>query len=105
LRTVTRSVSPDKEAGFHLLESPLYTDQQVTEIGNQFEISATVVHTSGFLLMISPLCVSRPVAVYPMQSLCKYVTFRQPAIIPIPPISEAQHSGADRVVALSDIQE
>ncbi len=35
----------DKPAGFHLLESPLSADQQVTEIGDQFEISATVVDT------------------------------------------------------------
>ena len=36
----------DKGAGFHLLESPLSADQQVTEIGEQFEISATVVDTA-----------------------------------------------------------
>ena len=36
----------DKEAGFHLLESPLSVDQQVKEIGDQFEISATVVDTA-----------------------------------------------------------
>jgi predicted DNA-binding transcriptional regulator YafY len=35
----------DREAGFHLLESPLSTDQQVTEVGDQLEISATVVDT------------------------------------------------------------
>jgi predicted DNA-binding transcriptional regulator YafY len=33
-------------AGIHLLESPLSADQQVTEIGNQLEISATVVDTA-----------------------------------------------------------
>lgn len=36
----------DKNAGFHLLESPLSNDQQVTEIGDQFKISATVVETA-----------------------------------------------------------
>ena len=36
----------DKGAGLHLLESPLSTDQEVTEIGEQFEISATVVDTA-----------------------------------------------------------
>ncbi len=36
----------DKGAGFHLLESPLSVDQQVKEVGNQFEISATVVETA-----------------------------------------------------------
>lgn len=35
----------DRGAGWHLLESPLSVDQQVTEIGDQFEISATVVDT------------------------------------------------------------
>ena len=36
----------DKDAGRHLLESPLSTDQQVTEVGDQFKISATVVDTA-----------------------------------------------------------
>jgi predicted DNA-binding transcriptional regulator YafY len=36
----------DKEAGFHLLESPLSADQQVKEIGDRFELSATVVDTA-----------------------------------------------------------
>jgi predicted DNA-binding transcriptional regulator YafY len=36
----------DKEAGFHLLESPLSTDQQVRELAGHFEISATVVETA-----------------------------------------------------------
>jgi predicted DNA-binding transcriptional regulator YafY len=36
----------DKDAGFHLLESPLAADQQVKEIGERFEISATVVDTA-----------------------------------------------------------
>lgn len=36
----------EKKAGRHLLESPLSTDQQVTELENQFEISATVVDTA-----------------------------------------------------------
>jgi predicted DNA-binding transcriptional regulator YafY len=36
----------DKGAGLHLLESPLSADQQVREIGDQFEISATLVDTA-----------------------------------------------------------
>ncbi|MCY0854026.1 helix-turn-helix transcriptional regulator [Cupriavidus sp. D39] len=36
----------DKDAGLHVLESPLSADQQVREIGDQFEISATVVETA-----------------------------------------------------------
>lgn len=36
----------EKGAGFHLLESRLSLDQKVTEIGDQFEISATVVETA-----------------------------------------------------------
>ena len=36
----------DKSAGFHLLESPLSADQQVTDLGEQYEISATVVDTA-----------------------------------------------------------
>jgi predicted DNA-binding transcriptional regulator YafY len=36
----------DKEPGFHLLESPLSADQQVKEIGDRFELSATVVDTA-----------------------------------------------------------
>ena len=36
----------DKNAGSHLLESPLSADQQVTELGDQFKISATVVDTA-----------------------------------------------------------
>ena len=35
-----------KEAGLHLLESPLSSDQQVREVGDGFEISATVVETA-----------------------------------------------------------
>ncbi|WP_254699774.1 helix-turn-helix transcriptional regulator [Trinickia violacea] len=35
-----------KEAGLHLLESPLSLDQQVKEVGNQLEIRATVVDTA-----------------------------------------------------------
>jgi predicted DNA-binding transcriptional regulator YafY len=35
-----------KSAGHHLLESPLSTDQQVNELVDQYEISATVVDTS-----------------------------------------------------------
>lgn len=36
----------DKSAGLHLLESPLSLDQQVREVGDQLEISATVVETA-----------------------------------------------------------
>ena len=36
----------DKEAGFHLLESPLSEDQQVKELENAYEISATVVDSA-----------------------------------------------------------
>lgn len=36
----------DKDAGLHLLESPLSADQQVTDLGAQFEICATVVETA-----------------------------------------------------------
>jgi len=36
----------DKPAGFHLLESPLSVDQQVKEVGDQYEITATVVQTA-----------------------------------------------------------
>lgn len=36
----------DREAGFHLLESPLSDDQQAKELDNGYEISATVVHTA-----------------------------------------------------------
>ena len=35
----------EKKAGLHLLESPLSTDQQVVELGDAYEISATVVET------------------------------------------------------------
>lgn len=35
----------EKATGYHLLESPLSEDQQVQEIGNEYEISATVVDT------------------------------------------------------------
>lgn len=35
-----------RNAGAHLLESPLSTDQQVREIGDQYEISATVVDSA-----------------------------------------------------------
>lgn len=37
--------STDKETGFHLLESPLSTDQQAVDSGDRFDISATVVET------------------------------------------------------------
>lgn len=36
----------EKRAGFHLLETPLSEDQQVNEIKDQYEISATVVDTA-----------------------------------------------------------
>lgn len=36
----------DKGAGLHLLESPLSLDQEVKDLGEQFEISATVVETA-----------------------------------------------------------
>lgn len=36
----------DKEAGLHLLESPLSTDQTATALETEFEISATVVETA-----------------------------------------------------------
>ena len=35
-----------KDAGFHLLESPLSTDQQVKDLGGEYEITATVVDTA-----------------------------------------------------------
>lgn len=35
-----------KSAGAHLLETPLSTDQQVTDLGDWYEISATVVDTA-----------------------------------------------------------
>ena len=53
----------DKKAGFHLLESRLSLDQQVTEVGDQYEISATVVDTAqlkwwlrGFGSLVSQVC-------------------------------------------------
>ncbi len=36
----------EKGAGFHLLESPLSIDQKISEVGDQLEISATVVDTA-----------------------------------------------------------
>lgn len=36
----------EKEAGFHLLESPLSADQQVTELDDNYEITATVVDSA-----------------------------------------------------------
>jgi predicted DNA-binding transcriptional regulator YafY len=35
-----------KDSGFYLLETPLSTDQKVTEVGDQLQISATVVDTA-----------------------------------------------------------
>ena len=34
-----------KAAGFHLLESPLFADQKVREVGEDYEIGATVVES------------------------------------------------------------
>jgi predicted DNA-binding transcriptional regulator YafY len=45
-RRIRLSFRIDKDAGYHLLESPLSTDQEVKDIGEQFEISATVVDTA-----------------------------------------------------------
>ena len=36
----------DRDAGLHLLESPLSADQKITEVGNQLEIRATLVETA-----------------------------------------------------------
>ncbi len=36
----------DKEAGFHLLESPLSVDQEVKELDSEYEITATVVDSA-----------------------------------------------------------
>jgi predicted DNA-binding transcriptional regulator YafY len=36
----------EKEVGYHLIESPLSSDQKVTEIGGHYEITATVVDTA-----------------------------------------------------------
>jgi len=36
----------EKEAGFHLLESPLSADQQVAELDDAYEITATVVNSA-----------------------------------------------------------
>jgi predicted DNA-binding transcriptional regulator YafY len=36
----------DKDAGQHLLESPLAADQMIKELTDQFEISATVIETA-----------------------------------------------------------
>lgn len=36
----------DKEAGLHLLESPLSIDQDVKEVGDEYEITATVVESA-----------------------------------------------------------
>lgn len=45
-RRIRLSFCIDKEAGLHLLESPLSVDQQVKELGGEFRISATVVETA-----------------------------------------------------------
>ena len=44
--SIERSFHIEKEAGFHLLESPLSTDQQVVELDDAYEITATVVDTA-----------------------------------------------------------
>ena len=56
-----------KNAGLHLLESPLSTDQQVKELADHFEISATVVDTAqlqgwlrGFGAQVSNIRELRP---------------------------------------------
>ena len=36
----------ERDAGLHLLESPLSSDQEVTEVGNRYRISATVAETA-----------------------------------------------------------
>jgi predicted DNA-binding transcriptional regulator YafY len=53
----------EKAAGYHLIESPLAKDQQVRELENQFEISATLVDTAqlewwlrGFGEKVSHVC-------------------------------------------------
>jgi predicted DNA-binding transcriptional regulator YafY len=45
-RRIRLSFRIDKDAGYHLLESPLSTDQRVEDLGEQYEISATVVDTA-----------------------------------------------------------
>lgn len=40
------SFNIEKEAGFHLLESPLSEDQQVVELDNSYQITATVVDSA-----------------------------------------------------------
>lgn len=45
-RRIKLSFRIDKDAGGHLLESPLSADQEVREVGGRYEISATVVDTA-----------------------------------------------------------
>jgi predicted DNA-binding transcriptional regulator YafY len=45
-RRIRLSFHIDKEAGLHLLESPLSADQQVKKLNGEFRISATVVETA-----------------------------------------------------------
>lgn len=45
-KRVRLSFRIDKEAGYHLLESPLSTDQQVKELEADYEITATVVDSA-----------------------------------------------------------
>lgn len=45
-KRVRLSFRIDKEAGYHLLESPLSTDQQVKELETAYEITATVVDSA-----------------------------------------------------------
>ncbi len=65
----------EKEAGFHLLESPLSADQQVQELDDVYEISATVVDTAmldwwlrGFGDAVSNICKSAAQDELPMRS-------------------------------------
>ena len=62
-KRIRLSFSIDKQAGFHLLESPLSLDQEVKEVGGRYEISATVVETAqlewwlrGFGDLVSNVC-------------------------------------------------
>lgn len=45
-KRITLTILIEKSAGLHLLESPLSADQQVKEIGDQYQIRATVVDSA-----------------------------------------------------------
>lgn len=45
-KLIRLSFSIEKEAGYHLLESPLSEDQQVVELDNAYQITATVVDSA-----------------------------------------------------------